>query len=158
MSAPSGWTRRPVLSARVDALLPITTAQMKMPVVIGGRARLIKNPETRKAEAVWWNILAPIREKLDAPLCGPVYVRIVLVWPWLSGTSARLKRGCEGIPKTHKPDLDNLCKILLDTMTRQQFWADDGQIASLQVSKWHGERGELQVEIGNIVRAGTLGL
>lgn len=158
MNALSGWTKRPVLSVRVDALLPTTTAQNKMPVVINGHARLLKKKSTREAEATWWNILAPIRERLAEPLCGPVYARFVLVWPWLSSTSARLKRGCSALPKVAKPDLDNLCKILLDTMTRQQFWADDAQVCSLTVSKWHGERGELWVEIGNVVRAGIPGV
>lgn len=148
-----GWKRRPVLVDRVEALLPTTTAQNKMPVIIGGHARLLKKKSTREAEATWWNVLAPIRAKLDKPICGPVYARFILIWPWLSSTSARLKRECDALPKPAKPDLDNLCKILLDTMTRQQFWADDAQVCSLTVSKWHGERGALHVEIGNIVRA-----
>lgn len=153
-----GWTRRPVLAVRVDAILPTTTAQAKMPMKLGDRVRLVKKAATRRAEAEWWHILAPVRAKLAEPLAGAVYVRVDLVWPFLKATSKRALRGVSALPKVAKPDCDNLCKLLLDTMTRQEFWRDDAIVSELTVSKWHASVGGLQIEIGNIVRDGSLGI
>lgn len=42
-------------------------------------------------------------------------------------------------PHARKPDLDNLCKELLDCMTRLHFWHDDGQVFSVRMEKRYAD-------------------
>lgn len=43
-----------------------------------------------------------------------------------------------GLPKVTRPDLDNLTKLVLDALTESMMaFADDGQVAVLQVRKRH---------------------
>lgn len=45
-----------------------------------------------------------------------------------------------GLPKTSKPDCDNMVKLLLDVMTGLHIWDDDSQVAHLEVSKFYAEK------------------
>lgn len=48
-----------------------------------------------------------------------------------------------GLPKATRPDLDNLTKLVLDALTESGVaFADDGQVAILQVRKRHARAGE----------------
>lgn len=76
------------------------------------------------------------REKLQAhlwgnipkePLSGPVELNAV----WLFKT----EKHQDGEFHTSKPDLDNLEKDLLDSMTRLKFWSDDKQVAQKNTAK-----------------------
>lgn len=55
----------------------------------------------------------------------------------------RPKRGktipIDGVPKTTKPDLDNLAKPILDVLTRLRVWADDSQVVALTCTKHYHE-------------------
>lgn len=42
-------------------------------------------------------------------------------------------------PKTTKPDVDNLAKLILDAMTKSRYWKDDNQVAELSISKHWSE-------------------
>ena len=66
----------------------------------------------------------------------PVSVCIVWAYPWRkSETKKRKARGWQ--PCDTRPDCDNLCKLLLDCMTRLGFWNDDSQVYDLHfVKKW----------------------
>lgn len=44
--------------------------------------------------------------------------------------------------KPHRADLDNLCKILLDEMTKAAFFADDSLVTELHLSKRYAAVGE----------------
>ena len=41
------------------------------------------------------------------------------------------------IPKTSRPDIDNLAKSILDGITQAGVWHDDGQVQSLIARKWY---------------------
>ncbi len=52
------------------------------------------------------------------------------------------------IPKTSKPDLDNLEKIVLDALDQDDWFTDDAIIVSLSSSKFYCERGgEPRIEV-----------
>lgn len=52
------------------------------------------------------------------------------------------------IPKTTRPDLDNMAKSLIDCLTKSGLLADDSQIVSLSLSKFHHpERGYIAVHL-----------
>lgn len=56
----------------------------------------------------------------------------------------------DGEPFTNKPDADNLCKALLDIMTKLGFWKDDKQIYSLVCEKFWAERSGIYVRIEEV--------
>lgn len=64
----------------------------------------------------------------------------------LKGTPKR----AYGEPKSTRPDLDNLTKLVLDSLTESMVaFADDGQVAVLQVRKrhaWADEPAHVQLE------------
>ena len=61
----------------------------------------------------------------------PWFCRIAFVYP----TGHRPHR-YEGTPKTTRPDVDNLAKLVLDAVTDASVaWPDDGQVADLALSK-----------------------
>lgn len=47
-------------------------------------------------------------------------------------------------PKNHtsKPDLDNLAKAVMDTLTKSGFWRDDSQVTQLHASKEWADKSE----------------
>ena len=51
------------------------------------------------------------------------------------------------IPKTTKPDWDNLAKTLQDVLTRLRFWEDDAQVYSASVDKWWGEEPQITITV-----------
>lgn len=74
------------------------------------------------------------------PLKGPLSIEIVAVWPrpknkfWKTKPTPR-------IPKDTKPDVDNVCKAVLDALNKQLF-GDDAQIVKATVSKFYAAGSE----------------
>ncbi|MFN7019858.1 MAG: RusA family crossover junction endodeoxyribonuclease [Phycisphaerales bacterium] len=70
---------------------------------------------------------------------GPVCVAIDAFFP------RPLKRDSGMVPTvvahTGKPDVDNIEKAVLDTLTRVGLWEDDAQVYSLSTRKWYVARG-----------------
>jgi Holliday junction resolvase RusA-like endonuclease len=44
------------------------------------------------------------------------------------------------IPKTTKPDVDNLAKLMLDCATKSKLWSDDNLICELEVKDYYCSR------------------
>ena len=40
---------------------------------------------------------------------------------------------------TKKPDVDNLAKLILDVLTKINYWSDDSQVVSLKVTKQYSD-------------------
>lgn len=66
---------------------------------------------------------------------GPVRVRMVFTFE-----PPRRERERIGTPHTHKPDTDNLAKLVMDAMQRAGVFHDDALVAQCPVEKWWGER------------------
>lgn len=134
----------PDLSFRVDGMPPRKTLQAgRGAYVENGAVRFFTSPEVR-AEA--WQMLAEFRKQLPAGWVArrdPARVRVELVYPLRKPERVRLE-GTDAaemlIPHAVKPDVDNLVKSLLDSMTRAGVWEDDGQVCDLRVRKWRGMR------------------
>ncbi len=47
----------------------------------------------------------------------------------------------------HKPDVDNLAKLILDAMTKAGYWLDDNQVCDLRVTKYNSPIGGLAVTV-----------
>lgn len=134
----------PDLSFRVDGMPPRKTLQAgRGAYVENGRVRFFTSPEVR-AEA--WQMRAEFRKRLPAgwmPRRDPARVRVELVYPLRKPERERLEGTAAAemlIPHVEKPDVDNLVKSLLDSMTRAGVWEDDSQVCDLRVRKWRGMR------------------
>jgi Holliday junction resolvase RusA-like endonuclease len=70
----------------------------------------------------------------QAPFTGPLELTIDWCYAWRkSETKKNKSRGF--MYCTTKPDIDNICKQLNDTMTRLCFWTDDATISRLVFTK-----------------------
>lgn len=71
-------------------------------------------------------------------LTGAVHLRLRFVF---QRPKALQIRPADELPHTKRPDLDNLCKAILDA-ANGILWADDTQVAELEASKCYGTAGE----------------
>jgi Holliday junction resolvase RusA-like endonuclease len=138
-----------VLHFRTRALPPTATAQQKGAYVdrATGGIRFFTKPAVRRAETTWAGILRPAREVFGPALAGPVDARFDFVWPYTAATPKRTRALGEWIPHDRRPDLDNILKALLDTMTAMQFWADDGQLCGIDARKWRGPEAVVELSL-----------
>lgn len=123
------------------------TAQQKGAFVRGGRVHFFTKAHVRREHD---NMVALVAARLPhdwEPFSGPVAVRIHLCYPFRRSERKRVVADGMEIPHDRRPDLDNLCKGLIDALTTAQVWKDDGQIASLDASKWWGPKGYWEVEV-----------
>ena len=73
------------------------------------------------------------------PFTGATKVEVVLVFPWRK-SEAKKRRRLGIIPMTTKPDLDNLSKMILDSMAEANwFEGGDQQVYDLTLRKWWGD-------------------
>lgn len=73
------------------------------------------------------------------PLAGPVYMRVLFVFPRPKSHSNR--HGVkDGAPSYHtgKPDVDNAVKAVMDALTALNVWFDDAQVCRLDATKAYG--------------------
>jgi Holliday junction resolvase RusA-like endonuclease len=97
------------------------------------------NSKATKAKANLLTLLHPHRP--ETPLEGPLEVSVYWSYAWRKSETKKNKR-FGFLPCDTRPDIDNLCKMLFDSMTAAGFWNDDSQIASLYFRKsWSNEPG-----------------
>jgi Holliday junction resolvase RusA-like endonuclease len=124
---------------------PTTTAQMKRLRFVNGKPRFFHLAKLR-AEADGWGLwlrkYAP-RE----PFTGPVFVRVSLEYPH---TQASRKLGTL-VPKTSRPDVDGAVKHIIDAMQGAGYFVNDAQVQRLEVTKWHGDRPAIDIQVGPAV-------
>lgn len=102
--------------------LPNKTFQDK----ILARGRIINSPEVKDIQDMFLGHLHQHKPVEPVPRGKAVHLSVILCW------QADEKR--KGY-KTTKPDVDNFMKLLMDSMTKSGFWADDSQVAHLRVMK-----------------------
>lgn len=76
-------------------------------------------------------------QHFQEPLTGPVRVTILATFQPAKSWSKRKVAEHMSRPHTQRPDLDNCAKAILDGLNRIA-WADDGQVASMEVRKVWG--------------------
>jgi Holliday junction resolvase RusA-like endonuclease len=129
-----------------NVVIPSATHQSKKLGTAGGRARMFDSKELKDARAWWTAMLAPHRPQV--PLSGPLWLLLTITYPHRAATPKR-DLGRE-IPKTTKPDCDNLSKTVTDIMATLGFFGDDAQIAELWVKKSWGPTGSVSIVLKNI--------
>ena len=103
-----------------------------------GGGRMI---ESSKAVGPWREAVRGETQRVASePVAGPVAVRISFMLPrpdghWRTGRNAHLLRAGAPVHPAGTPDLDKLCRAVLDGLTEGGCWKDDGQVVSLVASK-----------------------
>jgi Holliday junction resolvase RusA-like endonuclease len=117
----------------------------------GGRFGHYTPTRTVNAEAV---VKLTAAQHFPAPLEGPIALDILAVFaPPKSWSGAKAKRML-GAPHTQKPDWDNLGKLVSDALNGIAY-ADDGQVASAQVTKLWGAAAKTVITVRQITRGLT---
>ncbi|ANU61997.1 RusA family crossover junction endodeoxyribonuclease [Akkermansia muciniphila] len=122
---------------------PTKTHQNKKIVNIGKHAKLADTKELKLVISDYLTLLKPYQPA--RPLTGPVSLKLAFVWPYRKSEPKKKRIGL--IPKTTKPDWDNLAKTLQDVLTRLRFWEDDAQVYSASVDKWWGEEPQITITV-----------
>lgn len=95
---------------------------------------------SRSADA--WKTLIALHARPHIPislLSGPTAVEMDFVFS--RPKSLHSKRHPSGLlPKAGRPDVDNLAKCVLDTLTELWFWRDDGVVTQSTQRKWYASR------------------
>ena len=116
---------------------PTVTHHSKRIVRVRQFARLADTDALVGAKAMLDELLLP--HQPETPIAAPVRLTVTFTWPWRTSTSQRV-RSAGRAPKTTKPDLDNLCKVLTDRLAALRFIpAEDGVVAELHARKFWGE-------------------
>lgn len=82
------------------------------------------------------------------PLNGRIFVKIVAYFKIPKNTTKKDKELISNgmLSPTKKPDIDNIVKIILDSMNKLAF-NDDNQITKLEVEKVFGEEEKVYIKI-----------
>lgn len=117
---------------------PRTTAQQKGVRVVGGRAMHYTKDKVTRARTEYAVHLKPHVPKV--PFTGPCEARVRWYFP--------SKREKDNAYKVTRPDLDNMEKLLFDTLTSLGFMNDDAQIAKKHTEKrWTRGPGRVEVDL-----------
>lgn len=97
--------------------------------------------ESNRNVAPWREaIRAEVQRQVLVPLAGGVVCEVVFRMPRPQGhygtgrNAGSVRKGAPGEP-AGKPDLDKLCRAVLDGLTDGGAWKDDGQVVALAARK-----------------------
>lgn len=127
---------------------PKATSQTKRLVMVGGKPRFFAKKEHQSAENDLMLLCAA--HAPPEPLSGPVSLSVDFTFPWRK-SEAKKRIALGYLPNGTRPDLDNMVKLIGDVLTKLQFYKDDGQVASLHVSKGWGNRVGIHIQINKII-------
>ena len=135
---PTAWV--PALTVTIPGT-PVPKARPRFSMR-GGRAHTFTDPKTVQYEKrVAWTISNATRARELAPAGVPVRVDILAIFP----RPQRLLRKKDPpglLPHSVRPDLDNVCKSLIDAATASGVWADDGQVTCIRAEAAFCEKGQ----------------
>lgn len=112
----------------------VPTAQGKGAFVDkGGHVHFFTKPKQRKAEQTFQMALTPYSHHTSEWGEVPVELDFRLFFPYPTSTPKKYRHKIG--PHVSKPDGDNVCKGLIDSMTRAGFWKDDSFINTYHIYK-----------------------
>ena len=97
-------------------------------------------------ELVRWSYKNSYRD--FKPLEGELEAHIIAVFEVPKSYSKKKREELKGAMYTHKPDVDNISKIILDSLNGVAY-KDDSQIVKLTVEKMYGEEEKVLVILKN---------
>jgi Holliday junction resolvase RusA-like endonuclease len=66
------------------------------------------------------------------PIANPIRLRVSFFLP-----RPMAMKGKAAVPHTKKPDVDNLLKAVMDSMTAAGVWKDDALVYTTEAGKWY---------------------
>jgi crossover junction endodeoxyribonuclease RusA len=109
-----------------------------------GNGRMV---EMSKKVGPWREaVRAETAKRCDAPLTGPIdvhlefYVSRPASHYGTGRNSDKIKPSAPTYPDG-RPDIDKLCRAVLDGLTEGGAWRDDGQVVYLAAAKFYGQPG-----------------
>ena len=127
---------------------PRATSQQKGVRLRGGKPRFFKKSHVAAAENDLLSMLA--KHQPAEPFSGALQLWVKMVFPWRKSELKSIIAKYAEYPITTSPDCSNLIKMIEDSMTRLNFWGDDGQNAKLSVSKFWGDVPGIHVCISHV--------
>lgn len=127
---------------------PKTTAQASNRILKGKNGHyFIGKMQSSKAKQTESDLVSLLYPYVPVePLKGALKVEIKWIYPWRTSEPKKNKikgfRYCDT-----RPDADNICKLLFDTMTRLSFWVDDSQISELHFQKIWADEPKIVINI-----------
>ena len=122
----------------------------------GGRPIVVARDDNKKSKPWMGVVAAAAREAYQGELLhGPIRLKVAFFFPRIkghygSGKNASKLKASAPVRHTQKPDVDKLCRALLDSLTGV-IWGDDRQICELYAAKYYDEQGgSAEVEIEEI--------
>lgn len=94
----------------------------------------------KKSKAYQKDMLSTIDVEHE-PLVGPVKVSMTFCHKRPQRLN-RKKDTVARIPKTTKPDIDNMIKMVLDVLTKAEVWNDDNQVVCVTAEDWYCNKNE----------------
>lgn len=113
---------------------PSVSAQQKRANFVGGKPVFFHGQRMTREIQTWTSLLKP--HAPPTPFDGALTVTLCLVWPHLKSTKAADR--ARYLPKTTRPDVDNVAKAIIDQLTKLRFIRDDANVTRLVLEKWHG--------------------
>lgn len=127
---------------------PKTTAQASNRILKTKSGRYfigkMQSSKAKQTESDLVNLLYPYVPA--EPLKGALKVEIKWVYVWTASEPKKNKINGFKYCDT-RPDADNICKLLFDTMTRLSFWKDDSQISVLNFQKMWADEPKIIINI-----------
>ena len=130
----------------LDIIPPKNTGQSaKRLGSIRGRVMMFETKESKDTKSMYLALL--YEKKPPKPFDVPISVEYKFYFPYNSTVKKSIQKQGLIVPKTTKPDWDNIPKQIQDVMTRLQFWTDDALIYKGTCSKWFAPQGKITIEI-----------
>lgn len=131
---------------------PKSTAQGSSTILRNRRTgkNFIGKKSSSKATAVKGTLMNMLMDKRPKkPFLLPVSMEVVWTYPWRKDEPLK-NRVLGQLPCDTRPDIDNILKLLLDTMTKLRFWKDDAQVAQMKFTKLWGENPGIKIFIREV--------
>lgn len=130
-----------------DLTIPTTTAQQRGSFYVEKLKRIshYKKKPLKQAEKLYWDKLYPL--KPSEPFKGGIMVNIEFYFAYNTSCKKSNVDKMEIVPKITRPDLDNMSKVICDTMTKLGYWEDDSRIYELRLRKFFAPKEKISIRI-----------
>lgn len=134
------------MKIELDIIPPKNTGQSgKRLGIVNNHSIMFKTKEARATENMYWALLYDKRP--SEPLEGALKVKYYYFFPYNSTVKRSIQKQGLIIPKTTKPDFDNIPKQIQDVLTGCRYWRDDAIIFNGGCQKYFAPFGKIVITI-----------
>jgi Holliday junction resolvase RusA-like endonuclease len=128
---------------------PITIEVPGLPVAFarsGGNGKVRFTPKKQRGAMADLKLFAANAMRGREPFRGPLAAFMAFTWPMPASWPKRRREAPESRWRTSRPDADNLCKLVLDSLNGIVF-TDDAIVAHVAISKLYGPSASTSITI-----------